>query len=89
MCTLGISTWLSIDFYGENNLILAFIHATLYSKTKTAFPFRQNPAKHGLTTTLTIRYYLPKYYQIKRSLVILNCFKLQYVLAYSKKQNTV
>ena len=68
MCTLGISTWLSIDFFGENNLILASIHATLYSKTKTAFPFRQNPAKHGLTTMLlTIHYHLLKYYQIKRS----------------------
>ena len=48
MCTLGI------DYHGENNLILAFIHATLYSKTKKAFPLCQNPAKNGLATMLLI-----------------------------------
>ena len=59
MCTFG--TWLSIDFHGEKKLILA-----IYIKTKKAFQFRQNPAKNGFNKH-AIYYYLPKYYQIKRS----------------------
>ena len=55
MFILGLSTWLSIDFHDENNLILGFIHPTLYSKTKKAFRFWQNPAKNGLGNIHVLR----------------------------------
>ena len=59
MCILG--TWLSIDLHGENDIFLGFIHDTLYSKTKKAFPIRQNPAKNGFNKHAT---YLLLYFKI-------------------------